>query len=680
MNQRSLRGRSRRRRALFFGITLLTSGLASLLMWDILRANGLSPLEGASLALFFVLFTWIAGAFWTAIAGFIIQLSGRDRGVIHASEAAALRLTSRIAIVMPVYNEDPTRVMAGLGAMWTSLALQPEQAKFDLFILSDTRKEDIAAQEQAAWRAFVIRHGMAGRVFYRRREVNTERKAGNIADFVRRWGAAYEYMVVLDADSVMSGQALVTLGRLMDAHPQIGILQTAPLPVGRDTLFARLVQFAARLNGPMLSAGLAWWQLGEANYWGHNAIIRIAPFAAECGLPRLPGSAPLGGEILSHDFVEAALMRRAGYQVWLVADLEGSWEEVPSNIIDFAARDRRWAQGNLQHLAVLPMRGLYWLSRVHFLTGILSYATSPMWFAVLVVSSVITCQEAVEGYQYFQPGAYSLFPTWPEYRDGEIAVLLSATIVVLLLPKLLGTTLALLKRRLRRGFGGALRLTVSLLLEQLFSMLLAPPMMVFHSTFVITTLAGRPVHWNTQERGDRGISLLEALRRHFWQVLLGLVWGACILLLAPRFIWWLMPVLAGLLLAPLLTLVTSRASIGRALRRAGLLLTPEEAAPPAELATLRALLEGDAAGAGDPLPLAAREPAVACAVARGMLEPDELEESAVPVAVPAPAPRAMEPLALQYIGARRTLAHVKQLADSAVDVAHSETPRAPLSR
>jgi membrane glycosyltransferase len=678
MSQGRLKGRSRRRRALFFGVTLTTSGLASFLMWDILRANGLSPLEGVSLGLFFVLFTWIAGAFWTAIAGFVIQLRGRDGGVIQAREAEPLRLTQRVAIVMPVYNEDPTRVMAGLEAIWSSLMREPEQAQFDLFLLSDTRKEDIAAQEQAAWRAFVTRHQASGRVFYRRREVNTERKAGNIADFVRRWGGAYEYMVVLDADSVMSGRALVTLARLLQAHPQIGILQSAPLPAGRDTLFARLVQFAARLNGPMLSAGLTWWQLGEANYWGHNAIIRLAPFAAECALPRLPGAPPLGGEILSHDFVEAALMRRAGYQVWLLADLPGSWEEVPSNIIDFAARDRRWAQGNLQHLAVVPMRGLNWLNRVHFLTGILSYATSPMWFAVLVVSSIITCEEAVEGYQYFQPGTYSLFPTWPEYRDGEIAALLSATIVVLLLPKLLGTTLALVKPALRRGFGGSVRLFISLLLEQIFSMLLAPAMMVFHSTFVVSTLAGRPVHWNAQERGDRGISFLEAMRRHIWQVLLGLVWGAAILLLAPRFIWWLMPVLAGLVLAPLLTLVTSRAGAGRLLRRAGLLLTPEESSPPEELATLkRALEEGEASAAG--VPLAAREPAVACAVARGMLEADDLEENATPAEVPAPAPRPMEPLALQYIGARRTFAHVKLLAEPAVEVAEASPPRAPLS-
>ena len=581
---------ARRRRLLFFGLTLTSSLLASLLMLDILRANSLTVLEALSLVLFFGLFTWIAGAFWTALAGFIIRLKGGDAHVMQAHDADGLVIHSRIALVMPVYNEDPRRTTAGLEAIWSSLAKQAESAAFDLFILSDTRKSDIAVAEEAAWRALVARHGGQGRIFYRRRAQNVGRKSGNIADFVRNWGAAYSHMIVLDADSVMSGKALVTLARLMDANPQVGIIQTAPLPVGRETLFARMVQFGARLNGPMLSSGLAFWQLGEANYWGHNAIIRLHAFAAHCDLPRLPGHAPLGGEILSHDFVEAAFMRRAGYQVWLVPDLMGSWEEVPSNIIEFAARDRRWAQGNLQHMKVLIMPQLHWLNRLHMITGILSYATSPMWFAVLILSSIITCQEAVQGYQYFETGAHTLFPVWPEYRDGEIAALLLATIVVLLLPKVLGATLAFMNGPRRRAYGGGARLLLSLVLEQIFSMLLAPTMMLFHSTFVLTTLAGKPVTWNAQDRGDRGVTFGDALARQLWQILLGIIWGALILMLAPRFIWWMMPVLAGLLLSALLTMVSSRVDLGIWLRNRGLLLTPEETAPPPELATMQRAL------------------------------------------------------------------------------------------
>lgn len=574
------------RRVLFFALTLASAAFATSLMLNILEANGLTTLKVVSLVLFAVLFTWISGAFWTAIAGFLIKMIGRDPAVIHADDVAGGALATRTAIVMPIYNEDVSRVAAGINAIWASVLAQPDAAAFDFFILSDTRSEQIGAAEERAWRALVERHHADGRLFYRRRAQNIGRKAGNIADFVRNWGGAYEYLVVLDADSIMTGQALVTLARLMDAHPQAGIIQGLPLPAGRETLFARMIQFAARLNGPMLASGLAFWQLGGGNYWGHNAILRMRPFAAFCALPELPGVAPLGGEILSHDFVEAAFMRRAGYEVWLVPDLGGSWEEVPSNVIDFAARDRRWTQGNLQHTRVIPLKGLHWLSRLHMLTGILSYLTSPMWFAVLIVSTIITCMEALHEPVYFQPGERRLFPDWPISRPHEIAMLLLLTIVVLLLPKLLGATLAYSNRSLRRGFGGAGRLTLSLLVEQIFSMLLAPVMMLYHSIFVVTTLAGKSVTWNAQSRSDRGLTYVEAMHRHAPHVLLGLVWGAVIFECAPRFIWWIMPVLAGLLFSVLLAVWTSGPMLGRRMRRWGLLLTPEETDPPRELAAV----------------------------------------------------------------------------------------------
>jgi membrane glycosyltransferase len=574
------------RRVAFFSLTFATAGFATSLMLIILEANGLTVLKSVALVLFAILFTWISGAFWTAIAGFLIKIIGRDPAVISPRGLEGKSLASRTAIVMPIYNEDVTRVATGISAIWSSILAQADAAAFDFFILSDTRSDEVGAAEERAWRALVARHGADGRLFYRRRAQNLGRKAGNIEDFVRNWGAAYEYFVILDADSVMTGDALVTLARLMDANPQAGIIQGLPLPAGRDTLFARMIQFAARLNGPMLASGLAFWQLGGGNYWGHNAILRMRPFAAFCGLPRLPGVAPLGGEILSHDFVEAAFMRRAGYEVWLVPDLGGSWEEVPSNVIDFAARDRRWTQGNLQHSRVLPFKGLHWLSRMHMLTGMLSYLTSPMWFAVLVVSSIITCMEALHETVYFQPGTRVLFPDWPISRPHEIAVLLMMTIVVLLLPKLLGATLAVKNRKLRRGFGGVRRLVPSLFVEQIFSMLLAPVMMVFHSEFVVSTLCGSSVVWNAQSRSDRGLTYLEALRRHWLHLLLGLTWGAVIYECAPRFIWWIMPVLAGLLFSVLLAVWTSGPRLGRWMKRWGFLLTPEETDTPRELAAV----------------------------------------------------------------------------------------------
>jgi len=575
----------RLRRALFFGLTVLTSAAATALLLDVLEANGLGGIEVVGLVLFCGLFTWITGALWTGIAGFVMRLTGRDSLGIDMAELAGRALHTRTAVVVPIYNEDTVRVGAGLIATWSSLARESEQGAFDLFVLSDTSDLRIAAEEERMVQALSARYG-ASRVFYRRRLDRSERKAGNIADFVRRWGANYECMIVLDADSVMSGHALVTLARAMEAHPQIGILQSLPLTAGRETLFGRLIQFGSRLQSPMLSSGLAWWQAGESNYWGHNAIVRLAPFAQHCTLPRLSGRPPLGGDILSHDFVEAAFMRRAGFEVRQLPELPGSWEEVPPNVLDYAARDRRWTQGNLQHSRVLGFRGLHPLSRVHLLTGIVAYVSSPMWFALLLLSSLLSAIEAAKKPEYFWPGLQSLFPHWPQIRSGEIAVLFGLTLVVLLLPKILGAILAIGDRTVRRQFGGAGALCVSLFVEQLFSMLLAPSMMLFHSTFVTQTLLGRSVSWNAQDRSERGVTFREAFRRQKWHLALGVAWGAAMLYLAPQFFWWLTPVLAGLFAGIPLTVWTSRTSAGRLFRRMGLLLTPEETAPPAEIAAL----------------------------------------------------------------------------------------------
>ncbi|MBV8144599.1 MAG: glucans biosynthesis glucosyltransferase MdoH [Gammaproteobacteria bacterium] len=585
MSERRICWTLRLRRALFFGLTFLTSAAATALLLDVLEANGLTAIEVVGLVLFFGLFTWIAGALWTAIAGFAMQLAGRDSIGIDARALAGRALSTRTAVVMPIYNEDPVRVGAGLTATWSSLARESEQGAFDLYILSDTSDEQIAVDEERMWQGLVARYG-AGRVFYRRRRDRSERKAGNILDFVRRWGASYECMVVLDADSVMSGHALVTLARAMEAHPRIGILQSLPLTAGRETLFGRLIQFGSRLQSGMLSSGLAWWQAGEGNYWGHNAIVRLAPFAQFCTLPRLSGRPPLGGEILSHDFVEAAFMRRAGFEVRQIPELSGSWEEVPPNVIDYAARDRRWTQGNLQHSRVLPFPNLHPLSRVHLLTGIVAYVSSPMWFALLLLSSLLSAIEAAKKPEYFWPGLQSLFPHWPQIRSGEIAVLFALTLVVLLLPKILGASLAIRDRTLRGQYGGSVPLILSLLVEQLFSMMLAPTMMLFHSTFVAQTLLGRSVSWNAQDRTERGVTFREAFSRQKWHLALGVAWGAAMLYLAPQFFWWLTPVLLGLYVGIPLTVWTSRTSAGRHFRNLGLLLTPEETAPPPELVAL----------------------------------------------------------------------------------------------
>ncbi len=573
------------RRVLFFGLTLASAVLATLLMFDIFQATRLTPIEILGLGIFGVLFLWIAGSFWTAVAGFIVQLRGHDTANIHCHITNA-PLKGRTAIVMPIYNEDVQRVLAGLNATWKSLLSESAQQSFDLFILSDTRDAEIAAQELAAWHWLCERYAARGRIFYRRRAQNVDQKSGNIANFIRSWGAAYNYMIVLDADSVMSGSAIVSLARMMDTHPQVGIIQALPLPMGSSTLFGRMLQFSSRLNGPMLASGLAFWQLGHSNYWGHNAIVRTRAFAEHCALPRLSGTAPFGGNILSHDFVEAAFMRRAGYQVWMLPNLQGSWEGIPSNLFDYAARDRRWVQGNLQHSRLLPMHGLHWLSRVHFLTGIMSYLSSTLWLLLLLLSSFSICLQALQGHLFFEPHHYMLFPNWPQNRSGEIAMLLSVTLIILFLPKVLGALLAYKNSVLRTAFGGGIRLMLSVLLELALSMLFAPTMMLIHTDFVVLTLLGKSISWNVQTRSDRRITLGAAIRYHSPHVIIAALWSAIILLIVPKYLVWLLPALLGLLISIPFSMLTSHENIGQKLRQRGLLLTPEETMPPSELRVL----------------------------------------------------------------------------------------------
>ena len=367
------------------------------------------------------------------------------------------------------------------------------------------------------------------------------------------------------------------------------MIQTLPAAANQSSLFARALQFASRLCGPVLAHGVSFWQLGECNYWGHNAIIRTRAFIDHCGLPPLRGRPPLGGEILSHDFVEAALLRRAGDGVYFVPDFDGSYEELPNNIIDYATRDRRWCQGNLQHLKILGMRGTHPISRLNLLLGAYAYLSSPVWILFLLLSTAQMVGETVIGHAYF-PEGYALFPEWPESMLAETVSLFGVTMAMLLLPKAFGFVLALADGAQRRRFGGGVRLSLSLLLETVFSVLMAPVMGVLHSWFVMSLLFGRGVGWAPQNRSTRGLRAREAFSALGLVFAAGVAWGLLILMAAPDRIWWVLPVLAGLVLSIPLAVLSSRDSVGLWLRRRGLLLTPEESEPPTVLRYLRAAL------------------------------------------------------------------------------------------
>ncbi|MGH7968015.1 MAG: glucans biosynthesis glucosyltransferase MdoH, partial [Limisphaerales bacterium] len=374
-------GRLLARRVVFAGLILSSIVFLGWRVFSFLNLNGLTIVEAAIFVLFLVLVMPITISFWTAVVGFLMRWRGGDsleisRAMDGEPVNGPLPLT---AIVLPVYNEEPARVMAGLKATYLSLERTGLLSHFEFFILSDTTDPDVWVREELAFVETRREVSEPGRIFYRNRRQNTERKTGNIADFCAGWGDRYEYMVVFDADSIMTGASLLKLVRLMEQHPYVGILQAPPLPVNRTSLFGRIHQFAMHVYSAIFLSGLNFWQGGTGNYWGHNAIIRIRPFVAHCRLPALPGKPPLGGSILSHDFVEAAFMRRAGWRVHLASELSGSYEEMPSTLLGYAARDRRWCQGNLQHGKLLFAPGLHFISRVHIWMGMMAYLASPLW-------------------------------------------------------------------------------------------------------------------------------------------------------------------------------------------------------------------------------------------------------------------------------------------------------------
>ncbi len=594
------RGAGQRRRFVLLALSLAPAIYATYVMSGLLPQEASSLPEMALLAVFAILSCWLAAGFWTAMMGFVVLLRGGDRHLISrtAVEPGALPAAARTAVVMPICNEDVKRVFAGLRATIESVARADALASFDFFILSDSNEPDTCVAELDAWNA--LRETLNDQLsidvqlFYRRRERRVKRKSGNIDDFCRRWGALYRYMVVLDADSVMSGQCLATLVRLMEARPDAGIIQTAPCAVGRDTLHARIQQFANQVYGPLFTAGLHYWQLGESHYWGHNAIIRVEPFMKHCVLAPLPGRGALSGEIMSHDFVEAALMRRAGYGVWIAYDLPGSYEEMPSNLIEEVGRDRRWCHGNLMNARLMFAPGMHPVHRTVFLTGALAYLSAPLWAGFLALSTWLLVAHANAAPQYFVI-PHQLFPLWPSWNPEDALALFAAVASMLFVPKLLAALVAGVRDA--QAFGGPLRLMASVVLEVVVSALLAPIRMLFHTQFVLAALAGWAIQWKSPKRDDASTSLPEAIERHGGQTAIGAVWVALVAWQAPEFLLWIAPVATGLLLAAPLSVLMSRTSLGIGARRAGLFMTPDETAP-----TLEVVATEQYGGMGRPQP------------------------------------------------------------------------------
>lgn len=595
------------RRLLVIGSTVVLTGFATHEMYLVLAGNGVTALAVVMLALFVPLFAWVGLSFTSALAGFwSLVTSGGARlperardGMPEGMPGGECAGRTRSALLMPTYNEQPARIMAGLQAIHGSLVEAGAADRFDIFILSDTTDPDIWIEEEAAFLALRAAAGPKARIFYRHRPKNTARKAGNIADWVTRWGGAYPHFLILDADSVMEAGTLVRLVEAMDTHADVGLIQTLPVITGGTTLFARMQQFAGRVYGPLIAHGIAWWHGAEGNYWGHNALIRTQAFAEQAGLPELTGRKPFGGHILSHDFVEAALIRRGGWAVHMLPALHGSYEEGPPSLTDLSIRDRRWCQGNLQHAAVLPARGLHWISRLHLLTGIGSYITAPLWLLFLLAGILISLQARFVLPDYF-PAGKSLFPRWPVIDPVRAMWMFIGTMGLLLAPKLLGALAIMTRQEDRRGCGGVLRLLVSVVIETIIAGLIAPVVMLTQSVDVMAILLGRDSGWNAQRRDDGSIPIGVTAQQYWRHTVMGVLIGGAAWAVSPYLALWMLPVVLGLALAIPLAALTGRRDAGLALRRWGLLRTPEEVRPPAVLTRAASLVAARATAEAAP--------------------------------------------------------------------------------
>ncbi|TDL81485.1 glucans biosynthesis glucosyltransferase MdoH [Palleronia sediminis] len=537
--------------------TLARAGTDSVLVWDALRVV-------------FILLTtaWLA---WGAAQAFLGLRRLPPLPRMDPPDCAP----PPVAILIPICNEDPAAVRARVQAMRASVraaGISP-----DFIILSDTSGEAAVVREQVMLSPlFDARPGFPA-VYYRNRTERYGRKAGNIEDFIRRSGGAYEHVVILDADSLMEGETIAHMIARMEADPGLGLLQTLPRITGASSIFGRAMQFAAGFHSAVFSRGLARLQGATGPFWGHNAIVRVRALSQCCGLPELQGPPPFGGTILSHDYVEAALLARGGWRVEMDPRIGGSYEEGPENLLAFARRDRRWCQGNLQHMRLLGAPGLKPWSRFVFVQGIVSYLVALAWAAFLVVSFLAAMTAAQP--DYF-PEARQLFPVFPDDRTHQIAALVIGIGGLLLLPKLLILGEAVVTGR-AGGHGGALRSAFSVLAETAMTALIAPVMLMFQCRAVIEVLAGQDGGWPATARGEGRLSLAQAWRATRWISLTGA--GALISMrwVAPDLLLWLLPVALPMIAAPVLIAATSR-PWGR-----GLFVVPEEIATPPVVAAYR---------------------------------------------------------------------------------------------
>ena len=547
-----------------------------LMMWAaavVLGAGGWNLVDVVLFVAFALGLPWTVLGFWNAVIGLLL-LHAADNPMQQVAPYAAAGdtdtpITIKTAILMTLRNEDPGRAFLRLETVKASVDATGFGAQYSYFILSDTNDAAVGQAEADAAEAWKRKVGPAdaARITYRRRDINTGYKAGNVRDFCERWGADYEVMLPLDADSLMSGEAILRLTRMMQAHPKLGILQSLVVGMPSTSAFARIFQFGMRHGMRTYTMGQAWWTADCGPFWGHNALVRIKPFKDECHLPILPGAPPFGGHVLSHDQVEATMMRRAGFEVRVLPEERGSWEENPPTMLDFAKRDVRWCQGNLQYIKLLDLPGLLPMSRFQLVWAVLMFLGLPAWTLMIALSPLVAWKAQ---------GVVN-------YPSGLAAFLYVMFFVMYLSPKIAGLLDAALTPGGVARYGGALRFAISAAIELVFSFLQGAVSTIRTTIFMIGLAFGQSVIWGGQSRDAYGISWRTAWENLWPQTLFGLIVCGLMLEIEPALFWWSLPLTAGYLVAMPFAVATAAPALGRFFKWAGLCGIPEDFDAPKEV-------------------------------------------------------------------------------------------------
>jgi membrane glycosyltransferase len=564
-----------RRRALYAALVVLT---AAAVLW--LAGIAVPPTSFGGIAfllLFSVTVPWAVVGFWNAVIGLLVMRLAKNPAVAVNPMAATIKgdepIVTCSAILMCIRNESPDQVIRNLQPLMQGLVDARVEHKFHVYILSDSSFPEVLAAEAAQFDGLIAKWQDRIPIIYRRRAENIGFKSGNIRDFCNRWGHDHDFAVVMDADSYMPAETVLRLVRIVQANPSLGILQTV-VGMPSTSVFARVFQFGMRLGMRSYTIGSAWWQGDCGPYWGHNAIIRLAPFIAHCDMPLLPGDGPLSGHILSHDQVEAALMRRAGYEVRVLPVDGVSFEENPPTLMEFSRRDLRWLHGNMQYWQLLTMPGLKPVSRFQLAFAIWMYLGSPAWMAMTAIGTILMALSETSA--QFVP-----------VQAGAGTALFAITMVMAFAPKIATVIDVLLEDAHRRSFGGTVAFVLNLIVEAFFMLMLAPIVALAHTIFLVRLfLFRRGTTWNSQARTSHAVPWSLAFAKLWPQTIAGCTVLGVVALKSPIDLGFALMGTSGLILAAPFAVGTASPLMGRLFVRIGVARIPEEHEHPPALVPL----------------------------------------------------------------------------------------------